>query len=191
MLFSLNISYGIAEFTFEVAAEIDKEAAARVAEWQTQEGLPEGHSTSLYDIGKRILEGHAGIIETPSTVTVADTEHLVIQAKELQKEEERLKTAFPTATKAMDPDDGQSSASEGNDEHSQENDDKRSESSGVLISKEDFNGSQESLGLIEGSEGRSPKSETADKTLISPSDGDPSKTALTRTMDSDFKGTVV
>ncbi len=186
---------GIADFTLEVAAEIDREAGTRVAEWQTQEGLPEGHSSSLYDIGKRILKGHVGIIETPLTVTVADTEHLVTQAKELQIEEERLKTAFPTATKAMDPDDGQSSASEGNDEHCLENDDKRSESSGVLVSKEDFNGSQESLRLIEGSERRYPKLETPDKTPVSPSDGDSSKTGIEAAtagkMNSDIKGTVI
>lgn len=97
------------------------------------------------------------------------------QAKELQKEEERLKTAFPSATKVLDPDDGQFSATDGSEEHNQENDDE-SESSGVLVSKEDFGGSQESLGVIEGSEDPYPKSETTDKTRGGPSDGDSSKT---------------
>ena len=194
VLFFHDISYEIADFTLEVAAEIDNQAAARVAGWQTQEGLPEGHSTALYDIGKRIVKGHVGIIETPLTVTVADTEHLVTQAKELQKEEERLKTAFPTATKVMDPDDGHSSASEGNDNHCLEDDDK-SESSGVLVSKEDFNGSQESFRLIEGPERRYPKLDTQDKTPVSTSDGDSSKTgietAMTGKMEPDVKGKVI
>ena len=120
-----------------------------------------------------MLKGHVGVVDTPFAVTVADTEHLVIQAKELQKEEERLKTAFPTATKVMDPDDCQSSASDGNTSHSQENGDE-SESSGILVTSEDFTGSQESLGLIEGSGGHLPKTDAAtDKAVVGPSDGSP------------------
>jgi hypothetical protein len=57
------------------------------------------------DVGKRVLKGFVGIEEPIPTVT-ADTEKLIKQAKELQTEEERLKSSFPAATKMMEANDG-------------------------------------------------------------------------------------
>ena len=139
----MEFPYDLDEFTFEDAAEIDRQAAARVAEWQKMEEPPEGHSISLIDIGKRILKGHVGVLEVTPAVKVADTEHLLIQAKELQKEEDRLKTTFPTATKVLDPGDDKSIESEG--KKSSQGTTDESESSGVLVDNDELGASQEDL----------------------------------------------
>jgi hypothetical protein len=102
----------------------------------------------LYETGKRVLKGHVGVIDVTSPITVADTDHLLLQAKELQKEEERLKTTFPSATKVMDPDDCQSTSSDGKTTHSHGTGDE-SESSGVLVDKDDFASSREDLVIEE------------------------------------------
>src|SRR5579859_7361773 len=145
---SFESTYTTDDFTFEHAAEVNRGAAIRVAEWQIIAGLPEGHSSSLIDIGKRVLKGHVGVIDVAPMVTVADTENLVIQAKELQREEDRLKTTFPTATKVMDPDDSRSTNSEGKASSNSRGTGGESESSGVLVDKDDFGASQEDL-LVE------------------------------------------
>jgi len=107
-------------------------AEERVAEWQTIETLPDGHSIPVLEIGKRVLTGLVGSIEAPAqSCTVSDTENLVKQAKELENEEERLKSDFPAATKVMEPEDETlSTDNEGNGHES--------ESSGVIIEKEEI-----------------------------------------------------
>jgi hypothetical protein len=115
------------------AEKVNQQAAERVEEWQTLDSLPNGHSVSLLDVGKRVLKGHVGAIDLPISPAMADTEHLVEQAKELQSEEERLKSDFPAATKVMDPtDESESTHSGSGPENGHE-----SESSGVLVEKPD------------------------------------------------------
>jgi hypothetical protein len=120
-------------FSFERADVINKITSERVAGWQSLDSLPEGHSIPLMEVGKRILKGHVETIEVPAALVVADTEHLVKQAKELQNEEERLKSNFPAATKIMDPEDETNSTdNEGSAGNGHE-----SESSGVLVEKDE------------------------------------------------------
>jgi hypothetical protein len=115
------------------AEKVNQQAAERVEEWQTLDSLPNGHSVSLMEIGKRVLKGHVGAIHLPISPAMADTEHLVEQAKELQSEEERLKSDFPAATKVMDPtNESESTHSGSGPENGHE-----SESSGVLVEKPD------------------------------------------------------
>lgn len=86
----------------------------------------------MLEIGKRVLTGLVGSIEVPAQSSViSDTENLVKQAKELENEEERLKSDFPAATKVMDPEDETSSTD--NDGNSHE-----SESSGIIVEKEEI-----------------------------------------------------
>jgi hypothetical protein len=119
-------------FTFERGEVVNKAARNRVGEWQSLDALPEGHSIPLMEVGKRVLKGLVGAIDIPAPSVMADTEHLVEQAKELQNEEERLKSDFPAATKIMDPDENESTSSEGVGENGHE-----SESSGVLVEKDE------------------------------------------------------
>jgi hypothetical protein len=115
------------------AEKVNQQAAERVEEWQTLDSLPKGHSVSLMEIGKRVLKGHVGAIALPISPAMTDTKHLVEQAKELQSEEERLKSDFPAATKMMDPtDESESTHSGSGPENGHE-----SESSGVLVEKPD------------------------------------------------------
>ena len=51
------------------------------------------------------MKGLGGAVNIPTSVVMADSEHLVKQAKELQYEEERLRSDFPAAAKVMEPDD--------------------------------------------------------------------------------------
>ena len=110
---------------------MNKATSDRVAHWQSLESLPEGHSIPLMEIGKRVLKGLVEAIEIPTSSAMADTEDLVEQAKELQAEEERLKSDFPAATKVLDDESG-STSSEAMSKNGHE-----SESSGVLVEKED------------------------------------------------------
>jgi hypothetical protein len=108
-------------------------ATDRVAEWQSLDSLPEGHSTSVIEIGKRVLQGLIGVIDAPASLKIIDTEYLVRQAKELENDVERLKSDFPAATKVMDPDDESGSTdNEGTGGNGHE-----SESSGVLVEKDE------------------------------------------------------
>lgn len=125
-----------------------------------------------------MLKGHIGVLETASAVTVADTEHLVIQAKELQKEEERLKTTFPTATKVMDPDDGRSTNSEGKKSSNSQGTGDESESSGVLVDKDDFGASQEDLIGEEATEGVGQTSKGTNNAGVPSSEGTTSKLGM-------------
>ena len=107
-------------------------AEERVAEWQIIETLPDGHSIPVLEIGKRVLTGLVGSIEVPAqSPVISDTENLVKQAKELQNEEERLKSDFPAAIKVMDPEEETSSTDNEGNGH-------ESESSGVIIEKEEI-----------------------------------------------------
>ena len=63
-----------------------------VAQWQSLDSLPEGHSSSAMEV-KRVLQGLVGAINVSPPLEVADTEHLLQQAKELQNEEECLKSS--------------------------------------------------------------------------------------------------
>ena len=86
----------------------------------------------MLEIGKRVLTGLVGSIEVLAQSSVmSDTENLVKQAKELENEEERLKSDFPAATKVMHPEDETSSTD--NDGNSHE-----SESSGIIVEKEEI-----------------------------------------------------
>jgi hypothetical protein len=108
-------------------------AADRVAEWQSLDSLPKGHSITVMEVGKRVLQGLIGAIDVPAPLEITDTEHLVQQAKQLQNEEERLKSDFPAATKVLDPDDGSGATDNGGiGENGHE-----SETSGHLVKKEE------------------------------------------------------
>jgi len=147
-----------------------------VVEWQKVEGLPEGHSAPLYETGKRVLKGHVGVLGVLPHVTVADTEHLLTQAKELQKEEDRLKTEFPSATKVMDSvDDGESTSSEGKAPHSHGTGDE-SESSGVLVDKEDLSTWHEDLVNDDTSKDTGKTSKTVEGSQANSSEGNRSET---------------
>ena len=118
-------------FSLEQAEAVNKVATDRVAEWQSLGSIPEGHSTAVMGVGKRVLQGLIGTIDVLAPLEIADTEHLVQQAKELQNEEERLKSEFPAATKVMDLDDESGSTNnEGIAGNGREN-----ESSDVLAEK--------------------------------------------------------
>jgi hypothetical protein len=109
---------------------VNKLVGERVAEWQTIDTLPDGHSIPVLEIGKRVLTGFVGSIEVPAEASgISDMENLIKQAKELQNEEERLKSDFPAATKIMDPEDEASSTDNEGNGHG-------SESSGVIVEKE-------------------------------------------------------
>jgi hypothetical protein len=135
---------------------VNKLARERVAEWQTIDTLPDGHSIPVLEIGKRVLTGFVGSIEVPAEPSViSDTENLIKQAKELQNEEERLKSDFPAATKIMDPEDEASSTdNEGNGDGS--------ESSGVIVEKEDSPTPKDEM-LVQGPQKRSILSEDGTK----------------------------
>jgi hypothetical protein len=112
---------------------VNKTTTERVAKWQILDTIPEGHSMTLMDIGKRVLKGLVGAVDIPTPLVIEDTEHLVQLAKELQSKEARLRSDFPAATKVMEHDDeSRPINNEGIVENGHE-----SESSGVLIEKEE------------------------------------------------------
>lgn len=120
-------------FKFERAEAVNKVASDRVAEWQSLDSLPEGHSITVMKVGKQVLQGRIGAIDVPAPVEITDTEHFLQQAKQLQNEEERLKSDFPTATKVLDPDGGSGSTDNGGImENGHEG-----ESSSLLVEKEE------------------------------------------------------
>jgi hypothetical protein len=121
-----------AKFTRDQEVNTNTKAAERVAVWQTCDGIPDGHSAALMDVGRRVLKGHVGVIDVPSPVVVANTEQLMKQAEELQNQEQRLKTEFPAATRAMDPEDESGSLSDGVHENGHE-----SEESGIIVEMEE------------------------------------------------------
>ena len=86
------------------------------------------------------MGGLFGSIElaTQSSVT-SDTESFIKQAKELENEEERLKSNFPAAMKVMEP--GDETSSTDNEGNGHEN-----ESSGVVVEIENvLNGRDDTL----------------------------------------------
>jgi hypothetical protein len=108
---------------------MNKRAMERVLQWQNSDALPEGHSAALMEVGRRVLKGHVGAMDISSNVVMADNEYLVKQAEELQNQEERLKSEFPAATKAMDPEESSDSSSDGEPSGSGHD----SEESGVIV----------------------------------------------------------
>ena len=107
------VADAIDRFTFECAEMVNKLATDRVATWQSLKSLLGGHSSSLMDIGKASQAGE----------------------QELQAEEEALKAAFPTTIRIMEADEEAISSidNEGNAENGH-----KSESSGVLIEKDEY-----------------------------------------------------
>src|ERR1700737_2280758 len=82
--------------------------------------------------GRGLLKGHLGVLDVPRPVVVANTEQLMKQAEELQNQEQRLKTEFPAATRAMAPEDKSGSLSNGVRETGRE-----SEESGIIVEMEE------------------------------------------------------
>jgi hypothetical protein len=123
-------------FSFQRGDIVNKETAERVAKWQTMESPPEGHSIPLIEIGKRILEGDQDVEEAEEPHVPTETSDLVEQAKELAKQEAKLKSSFPAAAKILNPElenpSGESSSMESSAENGHE-----TESSGVLVETED------------------------------------------------------
>src|SRR5271156_137397 len=121
-----------------MAKVVNKATAERVAKWQALDSIPEDHSMSLMKIGKRILKGLVTEINIPPTPGMTETAELANKVKELQIEEQRLKTHFPAATKAMEPEKPESDTSsapasaDGTGENGE-----WSESSGVLVESDD------------------------------------------------------
>ena len=135
---------------------MNKLAGERIAEWQTIDTFPDGHSIPVLEIGKRVLTGFVGSIEVPAESSgISDTENLIKQAKELQNEEERLKSDFPAATKIMDPEDETSSTDNEGNGHG-------SESSGVIVEKEESLTPKDEM-LVQGPQKRSVLSENGTK----------------------------
>jgi len=115
-----------------MAETVNKGATERAQKWQNMDSIPEDHSMSVMKIGKRILKDKLKTpINLPPTPENTETKDLVKQVNELRKEEERLKTDFPEATKAMEPERLGSSTSSGEILES------RSQSSGILVEPDD------------------------------------------------------
>lgn len=79
------------------------------------------------------MQGLIGTINSPAPLEIADTDHFVRRAKQLQKEEVCLKSDFQAATEVMDPDhESGSTDNQGIGGNGREN-----ESSGVLVEKDE------------------------------------------------------
>ena len=90
------------------------------------------------------LHGNEVPAEPP---VISDTENLIKQARELQNEEEHLKSDFPAETKIMDPEDEASSTDNDGNGYG-------SESSGVIVEKEESPTPKDEI-LVQGPQKRS------------------------------------
>lgn len=165
-----------ATFTMEKADEVNQQAAKRVQGWQSLDSLPESHNANLVEIGKRIVKGHVGVLDSAvAAPIIKDTGHLLKEVKALENEEQRLKNEFPAAIKIIGPsvDDpaAESPPRQSTEEvHENGHESEKSESSGVLVEQHDC---EEAVEAPKSTELKQPSDELAEPSAEIPEDVSP------------------